>query len=79
MNGGETNADDPTASRPPFDALSAILQKSSGGNSTTGFGIISGPEIQLSPFGWAMTPITTDRTSPIRDALCNAAAIRLCE
>jgi hypothetical protein len=31
MNGGKTNADganadEPTASRPPFDALSAILQ-----------------------------------------------------
>src|SRR5437867_2523397 len=41
MHGGETNADganadDPTARRPPFDDLSAILQKSSRGNSATG-------------------------------------------
>src|SRR5258707_10049675 len=66
MNGGETNADganadNPTAWRPPCDALSAILQKSSGGNSATGFG---DPEIQLSPFSWAMMPTATDRASP---------------
>ena len=65
MNGGETNADranadDPTAWRPPIDALSAILQKSSGGNSATGFG---DPEIQLSPFSWAMMPRAGDAHS----------------
>src|SRR6266446_6233854 len=54
MNGGETNADganadDPTAWRPPFDALSAILQKSSGANSAIGFGIIS-RDYRLAPW-----------------------------
>src|SRR6516162_883159 len=48
MNGVDgANADDPTAWRPPFDALSTILQKWSGGNRALSTTAVATPAMQV--------------------------------